>query len=117
MFDVSTSVTVGNGRQTLFWLDRWIDECSVQQLAPRLIEVVSRRTRKSRLVCDALLNDRWIWDITGSLSIVALSEYMALWTRLQPIALNNDVTDKFVWKWSASQQYSTSSANRAFFHG
>jgi hypothetical protein len=106
MFNLSTSVIVGNGHRTWFWLNRWIDDCSVQQLKSRLIKAVSKRTRKSRLVYDALHNDQWIRDITGSHSIVALFEYVALWTRLQPIALNNDVTGKFIWKWNASQQYS-----------
>jgi hypothetical protein len=36
MYEASTSVQVDNGRQTLFWADKWIDGESVAQLAPAL---------------------------------------------------------------------------------
>jgi hypothetical protein len=68
-------------------------------------------------VADALQNDRWIVDITGSLSITALVHYVSVWTSMQEIQLDQGREDRFIWKWSSNQQYSASSAYRAFFHG
>jgi hypothetical protein len=41
-----------HGSQTLFWQDRWLDESSIQSLAPDGIIVVSKRVRSSRLVVE-----------------------------------------------------------------
>jgi hypothetical protein len=60
-------VEVGNGRRALFWQDRWIHGRSLSQLAPDLATAVVQRTRDSKVVADALHNDRWMDDIVGSL--------------------------------------------------
>jgi hypothetical protein len=95
MFEASTSANVGNGRHALFWQDK---------------------SRSCRVVADALLNDRWIADIKGSLSVSALAQYVAVWDKMQDIVLIQDREDKFIWKWTSNQQYSSSSAYRAFFY-
>jgi hypothetical protein len=77
---------------------------------------VNRRAAKERRVADALHNSRWITNIIGSLSITALQQYVTLWSRLLGVALNN-VKEKFLWRWTANQQYSAASAYRAFFVG
>jgi hypothetical protein len=43
MFHASVTVIVGDGGKTLFWSDRWIDGCSVAQLAPNLVQAVCKR--------------------------------------------------------------------------
>jgi hypothetical protein len=78
---------------------------------------VSNRASKSRLVSDALLGDCWIRDISGSLSVLALQQYVSLWVRIQQVQLHPNSPDRFIWKWSSSQQYSSASAYQAFFHG
>jgi hypothetical protein len=113
MFEVSTTVQIGNGLQTLFWRDKWIDGSSVVLIPP----AVNIRLQRSRLVAHALPNDSWVSDITGSLTLEALAQYIDLWGRLQGVHLNEAVPDKFIWKWSLNQQYSASSAYRAFFLG
>jgi hypothetical protein len=75
-----------------------------------------KHTHDFRVVADALHNDRWIADIVGSLSVSALVQYVATWERIQNFQLVHDREDKFIWKWSGNQQYS-SSAYRAFFLG
>jgi hypothetical protein len=117
MFDASVTVEVGNGWRALFSRDRWIDGCSLPQLAPGLIAAVSKRTRACRVVADALHNDRWIANIGGSLSITALSQYVSVWTRMQNIQLDQGPDDKFVWKWISNQQYLASSDYKVFFLG
>jgi hypothetical protein len=117
MFDALVNVEVGNGHRALFWQDRWIHGCSLAQLALDLVAAVAKRTRATRVVADALQGDHWIADIEGSLSVSALTQYAATWERIQGLQLTQDRDDKFVWKWSSNQQYSSSSAYKAFFLG
>jgi hypothetical protein len=49
---------------------------------------VSKRASKSRLVSDALLGDCWIRDISGSLSVLTLQQYVSLWVRIQQVQLH-----------------------------
>jgi hypothetical protein len=81
-----------------------------------LFAAVKRRAAKERRVADAFHNSSWITDMVGSLSIPVLQQYISLWSRLQGFTLN-DVEDKFLWRWTANQQYSVASAYRAFFVG
>jgi hypothetical protein len=117
MFDVSTTVAVGSGSKTLFWKDRWLDGISIANRAPLLIQVVTKKVSRTRLVSEAMAEDRWIADISGSFSILALMQYVNLWIRLQSVYLDSQSEDKFIWKWTGNQQYSVFSACRAFFLG
>jgi hypothetical protein len=48
---------------------------------------------------------------------MALRQYLDLWSRLQSVHLNEQLRDKSICKWTANQQYSASSAYRAFSIG
>jgi hypothetical protein len=63
------------------------------------------------------LADSWIRDITGSLSVPALHQYISLWSCFQHIHLDPSLPVKFIWKWSVNQKYSLASAYEAFFLG
>jgi hypothetical protein len=117
MFEASVTVQTGNGARTLFWKHRWLQGSAVEDLAPDVVAAVPKRIRNRRLVVEALHDDQWICDISGSLSTRALTQYVLLWDRLQSISLCPGVDGKFVWKWSIDQQYSASSAYRTFFFG
>jgi hypothetical protein len=117
MFDASVHVQIGNGAHALFWVDKWLDGQSVADVAPELIPVIHKRRRQSRTVRDTLQSDAWISHISGSLSVSALQDFIWLWERLQHVSLVADTPDKFIWRWTADQQYSASSAYRAFFLG
>jgi hypothetical protein len=69
------------------------------------------------MVAKALGHLQWVHDITGSLSMPALAQYLTLWAKLQQIHLSSSVDDRFIWKWSARQCYSASLAYKAFFQG
>jgi hypothetical protein len=64
MFDVSTTVVVGSGTKTLFWENRWVDGLSITSRAPLLVQAVNKKVQKSRLVSEAMADDRWIADIS-----------------------------------------------------
>jgi hypothetical protein len=100
-----------------FWTDKWLDGRSISQLAPSLSRAVPKGTRKSRLVRDAIPQASWIQDISCFVSVQALREYVHLWVRIQSVHLQERIPDRFLWRWTSDQKYSTSSAYHAFYIG
>jgi hypothetical protein len=110
MFQASTSVHIGNGVRTLSWSDPRISGSSVASIAPDVFTVVPKRVQRTRLVADGLTNNTWVSDVSGSLFVAALAQYVSLWSRVAGVQLNPLCDDKFIWKWTANQQYLASSA-------
>ena len=53
-FHAATDVVLGDGRSSVFWVDRWMpDGCSVRDVAPSLLRTVGRR-HLGRSVADAI---------------------------------------------------------------
>jgi hypothetical protein len=104
LFEASVTVAVGSGESTLFWRDKWLDGQCMSSLAPDLLLLVNKRAVKTRTVAQALQSNSWVADITGSLSALAMLQYLALWESLEAFRRR---------KWTASGQYSASSAYRS----
>jgi len=117
LFAAAVHSEVGNGANTKFWTDRWLDGCSIEMLAPNLFACVSRRRVNKRTVQEALTNDKWLEDIQGHYSVAVLSEYLDIWALVQEVVLQSDVEDTHKWRFEASGQFSTKSAYEAFFNG
>lgn len=64
-FAASITCNVGNGDNTYFWTDKWLDGQSIGQIAPWVLDGVPERIRRSRTVRDALRGERWIDDIAS----------------------------------------------------
>jgi hypothetical protein len=108
-FDASVTMKVGDGSRALFWLDRWLNGCSILQLAPDLWNAVPPIIRKSRSVRDAPSGRRWIWDITFARIIPVVVQYLHLWDYLQNFHMSEQL-DRFIWKWSSNGEFSSGSA-------
>lgn len=104
LFDASIQIQVGDGAQTLFWRDNWLDGRSVDDLAPTLVALISLRT-----VAQPLTDSQWVRDITSGLSVTALVEYLHLWDRLASVHLNTQ-GDIIRWRWTTDGMYSEHSA-------
>jgi hypothetical protein len=65
-------------------------------------------------VAEALLDSSWTHNITGTLTVQVIPEYLTIWEMVQPIQLT-DEEDKFLWRWTTDQQYSASSSYKALF--
>lgn len=63
MFAASTYLVPGDGMSALFWLDQWIEGCSVASLAMNLLLVVPTLLRATRTVASALVDNSWVRDI------------------------------------------------------
>jgi hypothetical protein len=86
---------VGNGKNTLFWTDKWIDGQSLSQLAPHLVKLVSSRA-KMRIVHDALNSRNWVHDIRGAIIVNVLSDFLKVRDLTADWALDPDQEDKHI---------------------
>jgi hypothetical protein len=116
IFDASTFMVLGDGASALFWEDKWLDGCSIQDIAPDLFALIPRRPRKRRTVREALVERSWITDITGALSALALWQYVQVWIRLRSVQLSEE-PDRLVWRWTTNGQYTSKSCYNALFEG
>jgi hypothetical protein len=53
---------VGDGNNTFFWKDRWINGQRISDMAPSVFAMVPKRIVNKRKVSEALMNLRWISD-------------------------------------------------------
>ena len=117
LFAIAIHTEVGNGENTKFWTDRWLNGCSIEVLAPHLFACVPKRRANRRTVKEALSNNVWLGDIQGHYSVAVLSEYLNVWDLIQEVVLQHDVEDVHKWRFEASGQFSTKSAYEALFIG
>jgi len=117
MFNASTVFELGDGNLALFWSDHWLGQKSPCLLAPELCKLIKPKMRKTRTVATAMVEKTWIQDITGTLTIQAISEYLQLWEAMEGVHLRQGVEDTIRWKWTTDATYSARSAYQAFFHG
>jgi hypothetical protein len=68
-------------------------------------------------VFEALTEMRWISDIQGALTVVALTAYLGLWDLLSVFVLQPEVEDSYTCQLSASRKYSAKSAYEGLFIG
>jgi hypothetical protein len=71
-FSSSIVTMVGNGCNTLFWTDRWVDGSRIQDFAPVVVANVGKRALSSRTVAHALENWQWVSDIVSPLNLSGL---------------------------------------------
>ena len=117
LFEASVFFVVGDGKSALFLTDKWIEGKSIEDLAPALLPLVSRRTKASMTVAEGLQRNNWIRKLTGGLSVQAIVEYLSLWSRLREITLVHSRQDALVWRWSVDGQFSVRSAYRLLHEG
>jgi hypothetical protein len=115
-FRASTHTVVGNGHNTLFWLDSWINGVAVRTLAPTLLQYVSRRNINTLTVATGLANRRWVRQIEGGVSVQATLEYLRVWHVVEAVVLS-DTPDRLVWRWQSDGSFSVNSAYLALNHG
>lgn len=63
----------------------------------------------------ALVNRRWVRDISGGLSVQAMAQYLSLWDMVQGVELIAGQSDEVVWRQSADGVFTFKSAYNMFF--
>lgn len=117
LVQATTRTVVGDGTTTQFWEDRWVNGARISEIAPALYNRIPSRTRKSRMVSDALSNGTWASDVGRNLTLPELEEFLRLWTSLAEFELSEGVEDKVQLSWERNGSYSVRSAYAAKFMG
>jgi hypothetical protein len=104
IFEAATYSVVGNGSATFFWLDSWLPDGHLKDLAPHLFALISRRLSRARLVKDAL-DGGWLDDIPPDLDAPAIEELLAVADHVEGLAITEGVADAFRWSWGGKGSY------------
>jgi hypothetical protein len=117
LFATAITAIVGNGENTKFWTDKWLNGYSIEVMAPHLFACVPKRRANKRTVQEAMTNNRWLEDIQSHYPVAVLSEFLDIWDLVQDVVLQLDIEDVHKWRFEASGKFSTKSAYEAFFNG
>jgi hypothetical protein len=98
LIDMAVVTEVGDGSNTFFWKDRWINGQRISDIAPSVFAMVPKRIVNKRKVSETLLNLRWISDFQGALSFQVLLEYFELYQRLEGVVLQSEMSDAHIWR-------------------
>lgn len=115
LFDMAIVTINGDGTNTRFWRDRWLQGRTISKVAPNLVSLVPRWVFNQWTVAQATENMTWVTDIRGVLSVIVLEEYLQLWDLLEAITLQNGVPDHHYWKLFDSGVYASKYAYSTFF--
>jgi hypothetical protein len=117
LFDMAVATEIGDGTTSLFWLDRWVHGQRIEDLVPRLFQLVPKRVANKRTVVDALTDSKWVQDLHGHLTESVLHDFLLLSELVANVSTQSGHLDKHFWRLSASGQYSTKSAYDTSFQG
>jgi hypothetical protein len=92
---------VGEGDRILFWRDRWINGRNIEEIAPDV--AAPTRRKNMRMVKEALLEDAWLLDVAGELSIDEWMQCTLLWEELRRVPRDGDRPDQITWNGLASR--------------
>jgi hypothetical protein len=79
LIDMAVVTKVGDGSNTLFWKDRWLNGKRIKDIAPAVYAMVPKRIINTRKVKEAMLNLRWVTNFQGALVVPMLAEYFDLY--------------------------------------
>jgi hypothetical protein len=96
IFKAATSSIVGGGASTFFWLDKWIPDGRLKDLAPHLFASIPRRLSRAGIVRDCL-DGGWLDDILTNLGALAIEELLAVANRMEGLAVTMGVPDVLRW--------------------
>ena len=111
---MATEISLGDGRKTNFWHDRWLcGQC------PKIIALSLFRisTRKNRTVQEAVREDTWLSGLAIGLTDEMLSELSRLAILLDDVVLREGQPDTIAWRFTSSHEYSARSAYLLQFEG
>ena len=115
-FRASTYTELGDGSNSLFWDDRWLHQTAPADIAPNLLQMVSRRIRSTMTVRQGLSNRQWTRAISGSMTTAAIAEFLDLWEVTAEVTLREQ-PDRTVWRWTPDGKYITKSAYKMLHTG
>lgn len=112
VFDSLVKIDVGDGSRVLFWRDRWIHGFAVVDIAPLIYGMVDTRTINRRTVGQAMVDNRWCFDVTGDLSFTTHMQLMHLGMVVNSVQRDLSSPDRFSWPADPSGVYTAKSTYR-----
>jgi hypothetical protein len=117
VFRSLTSFSIGDGRKTLFWRDRWINGFTAEELALEVNAKVPTRRKNTRTVAEAMENNQWLNDITEELTVEGGAQCIRLWEAVDTFQTDAARPDLIMWKGSATGDYSSKSTYEMLWKG
>jgi hypothetical protein len=114
LFAASVIFHLGDGERLSFWSDCWLDGMCIKEMAPNLFKMC---TRKKLTIAQAMLDQRWTRHLKRDLPHLAVIEMVAVWEKLQGVALQPGTPDSVSWRWTADGTYTAASAYVVQFIG
>jgi hypothetical protein len=74
-------------------------------MAPTLVKFVPKRIVSKQTVAEALTNRCWVRQITGGISVSAMTEYLHVWYAIREVVLT-DTPGRLVWRWATDGSFS-----------
>jgi hypothetical protein len=102
VFQSLAQFRVGDGESILFWKDRWINGRNAEEIAPEAAALVPTRRKNTRKASDALVEDSWLSDVSGELSVEGWMQCTRLWEELERVPRDGSRPDQILWKGSPS---------------
>jgi hypothetical protein len=127
LFFCSTTVLVGDGKNTPFWKARWLDGTTPKKMASSLYKIARYKSRsvstelkiaryKSRSVSTELKNHNCIRGLGSIDSEPQIEEFILLFMAIALVQLT-DQKDRILWIWTPDSIYSVSSTYEVQFRG
>jgi hypothetical protein len=101
-FVIAMQTEIGDGANTLFWSDRWLNGHRVADIAPRLLAVIPKRRVNKCTVREALIEHKWVSDIRGALTVGVIVDYLHLRNALQEVVLQPGMSDRHFWRFASN---------------
>ncbi|GJN41102.1 hypothetical protein PR202_gn00429 [Eleusine coracana subsp. coracana] len=117
IFSMAVTTELGDGRNTLFWQDRWILGQRLEDVAPLIHSIVPKRIVGKQTVGEALTTMVWIQDIHGVAIVEIIEEFMALCNVVTEFTLQPGTPDSHHWKLASTGRYSAKATYEALFQG
>jgi hypothetical protein len=116
LFYASTFLTVGNGKNTLFWEAPWLDGRRPKDIAPLIFKDSKRR---NCTVSKALENNFWVSKINmqDGLSVEYIVQFANLWEPVSNLQMDQTTLDTISWKLTTRGCYSSKSVYTMQFLG
>jgi hypothetical protein len=116
IFKIATSSIVGDGATTFFWLDKWLPDGRLKDLAPHLFAKIPRRLSRLRMVKDSFA-EGWLDDIPTDLDALAIDELLEVDDRVEGLTVTEGVVDVFRWNWGDKEIYFVKSCYLGMYNG
>jgi hypothetical protein len=108
-------VVVGDGKRCFFWIDKWIQGRTIEEIAPDIYKIINPLIKARKTVAEALVNGMWIDDIRKPVNIRGFLQVVYLWEELKDFQLNQGIEDVWTWTWNTNGTFSSKSAYMAHF--